>query len=145
MIIRKGILKNRRAETGSQVLFFEFLFLLIVVSIGIITGVTLFFGSEYEFRYVDASVLNFKIRECLINNEIDWNVNGDLYVKCGLSREIVERDYTLEIEKLNDKKIVIVNKAPENCKFERGKSKDNFPKCLESKIEGKSGEKYRVL
>ncbi len=141
----KEIFINRRGEVGSQVLFFEFLFLLIIVSIGIIAGITLFFGSEYEFRHVDAGILNLRIRECLRETEIDWSINGDLYVKCRLNREIVERDYTLEIENLDLKDIVIVNKAPENCKFEGGKSNDNFPKCVEKESKGINGEKYRVL
>jgi hypothetical protein len=84
---------NRKAQAGDQLMVFWFIFLMVILAGGIIAGIYIFFGSEYDFRKVDAQVLNYRVQKCLSENEINWSgtqeLNDDFYQKCRLNKEVI--------------------------------------------------------
>lgn len=142
---------NLRGQLGSQTMVFVFLFLMIVIGVGIVAGVSIFFGSGYDFRGNDAEILNFKTRECLIKEGVDFGLE-----KKDLEKEFFERCRISKESMLNNSLIlkVCVDKDIENCVVENGeiqiggnfnacsfegvKENDAFPICYRAslKVEG---------
>jgi len=82
--------KNKKAQLGEQLTVFAFLFLLVVIGIGIAGGVYIFFGSGYDSRQVEADILNHKVRNCLSENILDDNFKDNFYEICKLNKQSME-------------------------------------------------------
>ncbi len=136
-------MKNKKAQLGDMTMFLAFLTLLIIIGGGIAAGVYIFFGSGYDFRQVDADILNYKIRTCLINSELDeTNFKEDLYQTCKLNKNITEEVLVLRIKK--ETKTLISLNNPQGCLLEGAKENKAFPKCTES-ILTKNQITYTIL
>jgi hypothetical protein len=81
-IIKKG-------QAGDTVMTFSFLFLLVVIFVGIFFGLSIFFGQEIDFRETEAGILNYKLRECVRSNGIEV-ING-IYSSCGIDERATNR------------------------------------------------------
>ncbi len=126
-------MRNSRGDLGDYTMVFAFLFLLVIIGVGIALGVYIFFGSGYDFRIAEAEILNFKVRKCIINNEIN---SDNFYESCKLDKNIVDK-YNLiricknSVECINDRDPLIGEGSRfQACKFEGGKENENFPKCV---------------
>ncbi len=126
---------NKIAQLGSQMMIFAFLFLLFVIGVGIVIGISIFFGEEYEFRKVDADILNYKLRECISQKDINWDLAQDeiekeIFEKCNLNEAILKQDFTISI-KLNGEIKYNLGVASKCSLSEKNKE---FPKCTESNV-----------
>src|SRR3989344_2594357 len=83
---------GRRAQVGDQTIFTFFLFLLIILAVGIVGGVFLFFGPNFDYRQAEADVLSLKVSECMGNNEINPGFWNDFYNICRLNKEVLEEN-----------------------------------------------------
>lgn len=88
---------NKRGEVGDQVMLIVFILLLVLISVGVVSGVLIFFGSEYDFRQASAEVLNYNIRNCLDKEGIDADFFSNLYQRCGLNEGIINSSYIVKI------------------------------------------------
>lgn len=128
---------NSKAQSGNFMFIFWFLFLLILVGGGIALGISMFFGSEYDFRQVDANILNHKLTKCLSENEIDLSqtneeIGSEIYKKCKINPD------------LSDNSLLILIKIGDEQKFKAGpgdatqcalaEKNKNFPRCKSSSI-----------
>ena len=52
----------KKAQTGEGTWLIVFVVMLAIIGLGLLWGMTAFFGVEYDFRGIDAEILNFKIQ-----------------------------------------------------------------------------------
>jgi len=140
---------NKRGELGDQVMLIIFIFLLVLISVGVVSGVLIFFGSEYDFRAVSSEVLNYNIRDCLNKEGLDSNFFGNLYEKCKLNENVINSSYIIKI--CADSKDCISDAGPKfvygdavQCGLKGGIANVNYPRCSirEIKVDGIS---YTVI
>ena len=133
---------NKKAETlGNQLLIFVFLVFIVLVGVGISSGVYIFFSADQDFRQVDAAILNKKITDCLTNNEIISpqqlsEPTEKFYKICALNKQVIENYFTLSIE-LND--LPVFKLKDSNLCALSNKNKQ-FPICESSIIQTKQGK-----
>ena len=61
---------NRRAQTvGNQVMGIAFVFFLVLIAGGVVLGIYIYFGTPYDYKKIDASILNYKIKDCIENRD----------------------------------------------------------------------------
>lgn len=149
MQISKIKIIGKRGELGDQVMLIVFIFLLVLISVGVVSGVLIFFGSEYDFRAVSSEVLNYNIRDCLNREGIDSNFFGNLYVKCGLNEKVINSSYIIKI--CADSKDCISDAEPKfvygdavQCGLRGTFSNVNYPRCTIKEIKN-DGIIYSVI
>ncbi len=142
---------NRKGEVGNQVMFFSFLFLLFVIAVGIVAGVALFYGFDYEFRNVEAELLRVQTERCVLNNELNDSFRDNFFDKCGFNKDVIENS-GLKIRVCidgndcitEDKAYISVGSNFQTCDFEGAKANDAFPKCVK-KIFVKEGRNIEII
>ncbi len=140
---------NRRGQLGNQMMIFPFLFLIFIISVGIVAGVYLFFGAGYDFREVDAELLNYKVRKCIVEGEIGAEFWSDFFEKCGIDEVVMlENDLILRICEGDcaiggDAKVQIGGNF-QACRFKGVKENDAFPRCVDESV-SKNGVEYSVI
>ena len=130
---------NKKAQIGEQIMVFPFLFILVVICVGIAIGVYIFFGGGYDFRQVDADILSYKIGNCILDNEVNEEFWSDLYTKCRLNKEVLDKYSLFRVSYGGDEKFSTGGDF-EQCGF-KGKN-EKYPQC--SKKEFVKGE-MRVI
>jgi hypothetical protein len=141
LILKRGVkLKNKRAQLGDQVMIIPFLFLLIVIGIGITAGVYLFYGAEYDFRQVQADILNFRVKNCVLDKEIDFSSETDFFEKCGIFFGVQKKEVLIEISSDGER---IFGWGDETACLLSGKN-DEYPKCKITEFE-KNEKTFKVL
>ncbi len=145
---------DKRGE-GDKILGFGFFFLLLMIIVGIAVGVYIVYGSGYDFRQVEAEILNSKILDCIKSNlgyleSINQMAEGDsdrrnelkreFYKKCGLNVQVLE-NYNLAMVEKNGEIIFSSGGDFEQCKFIA--SHTSYPKCAYGSI-NLSGAEYKV-
>lgn len=121
---------DKKGELGNQVMLFSFFFLLVVIGVGIVAGVWLFYGQGYDFRQAEAEVLNYEIKKCLVNEKIDKSSFADeFYEKCRLNKEVVEQGI---VKIIRDNEIVFSIGDEVQCGL--SEKNENYPKCVEREI-----------
>jgi hypothetical protein len=137
---------QRRAQVGEQMMVFWFVFLLLLVGGGIYAGVYIFFGSEYDFRKVDAEILNYRVEKCLIENEIDFGnlsgeIGGNFYEKCRLNQGIINETFFILVN-ATGKEYEAGPGDRQQCSL--GELNDKYLRC-KGKTFVKNGKEYSVL
>jgi hypothetical protein len=77
-------------EGGEAVMFPVFLFILIIIGVGIVAGVFIFFGGDIDYRVSDASLLYTKVARCLSQADLSSKSFDDLYSICGISEKVLK-------------------------------------------------------
>lgn len=92
MLLKKG-------ATGEQASIIYFLFLALIIGVSIGFAIWIFYGSGYDFREAEANLLNYKIKECMANNEINdvFFDKNNFYNLCGLDKKIIEKNNLIKI------------------------------------------------
>jgi len=128
-------MNKKKAQAGNQLMFIPFIFLLVIVAGGIAIGVYMFYNAEYDLREIDSEILNYKIKECILNQDLNWELNkqdfeSEFLEKCKLNKEVLHLENTFVILlKCNDEvKYDLGNEV--NCGLSE-KNKD-YPKCTDS-------------
>ena len=63
---------------GESLMFFIFILIMIIVSVGIVSGFYIFFGQGYDFREAEAEILANKFISCLDRNSERLNEGFDI-------------------------------------------------------------------
>jgi len=92
MLLKKG-------ASGDQAGIVWFLLLAAIIGASIGFAIWIFYGSGYDFREAEANLLNYKIKECMIKNEITeaFFDKNNFYNLCGLNKEIIEKNNLIKI------------------------------------------------
>jgi hypothetical protein len=89
-------MKHKKAVAGSGTMIFLFFIVVFVIFAAISAGLYMFYGAEYDFRQIDASLLNYKIKTCLEENDISFTgkeqFESDLYATCNINKEVIEEN-----------------------------------------------------
>src|SRR3989344_6502072 len=128
---------NKKAETGDQIMFFPFIFIMLVIAAGIVTGVLLFYGEKYDARANDAYTLNYHIKNCLSNNDLN-SIKIDFYIACNIHKDsLAGHKIGFKICENKEAEECIVSTTPlassgsnfEACLFTGAKNNKNYPSC----------------
>ncbi len=125
-------MKNKKAQAHEILpLALWFGFLLTIILVSIIGGLSIFFGKEYDFRQADASLLQEKISECIKQNpSIIEKQSADIQEfleKCKIDKTIQEKNFLIQINKNNEQFIKIGKGDITQCQL--AEENKNFPKC----------------
>ncbi len=143
---------DKRGAVGHQIMAFSYLFILFMLALGIVLGVLIVYGENYDFKESDSSVLNYKIRDCILHNEIKegfFNENV-FYDACGLNKKaLLDNKYMIKICNTEDcvestSFKISLGSNFDSCLFEGAKENKLFPKCDISEIE-KNSEKFFIV
>ena len=122
-----------RGQLGDQLSLFYFIFLIAVLTIGVSTGVYLFYGEGYDARFSNSNAMADEIEKCFKANfalhelnEIDLEV---LSSACSFELKIVEDNFVLGIYR--DNNLILNNGNLESCLFEGAKGNKEYPVCIE--------------
>jgi len=113
-------------------MFIAFLFLLTVIAAGIAGGIFIFYGQGYEFRQIDADILNKKVKSCLSNNEVNLEDENEIFETCNLNKQSIEENF-----------FIIIKTPEEDYQFGRSdevscdlaEKNKNFPVCATSTLD----------
>lgn len=143
---------NKKGETGEQISVFMFLFLLLIIGVGIVAGVFIFFGKGYDYRESEAGLLNYKIEECLMENELttDFFKAENFFEKCKLNKGIIEENSIIRIcsgveNCANvDKGLLDIGSNFQSCGFEGVKKNRAYPLCVTGEL-NKGEKKFTII
>jgi len=130
---------NKKAEAGDQIMIFAFLLILFIIGGGIAFGVSLFFTSDYDTRQVDADLLNYKIKSCLSDNDIDFSNPKNFYTTCNINKNITQ-EFFLILIKQNQKEVFNYHGDETQCSL--SEKNPNYPKCTNSTLIKNNNEYY---
>ena len=129
------IMLNKKADAGDFAMIFSFIFLLLIVGVGIVAGVIIVFGSEYDFRQAEAETLNYAIKNCISENQDYFSsitkdtLKNELYGKCRLNKDVVEKNNIIKIDR-NDEILFLFGDSVK-CGI---KGNENYPKCSQDTL-----------
>lgn len=114
-------------------LFIAFFAILLIIALAIISGTAAFFRHEYDFRGVDATTFAAKIRECLIQNEIDFQTE-EFFKKCKIKKEVVDKHFTLIIEDKSSGEIIFTAGGADKTACVLWEKNKGYPICATTEI-----------
>jgi len=126
------MISNNKAQLGNQILIFQFIFLILLISIGLFAGISLFFSQEYNYKLQDASLLNSKIRSCLSSNNLSQNPDEfkqQLFSICSINQKVIEENFIVKI-KLNSH--TLYNHKADETVCSLSDKNPEFPRCISS-------------
>ncbi|MBS3073008.1 hypothetical protein J4477_04200 [Candidatus Pacearchaeota archaeon] len=154
-LANQRLLIDKRGEKLFSIWWF---IIIIIVGLGIITGVNLFYSFNLDVRSLESDILANKVIKCVadsggINVDI-LNEDFDLYSKCEISQSVLENNkYFVKISVMDffSGNVLIEHKYGNNV-FERDceiKSKliaQNYPECSEKTVYviDSDGNKYLI-
>lgn len=81
---------SRKGQAGEMIPVFAFLCLLVIIGLGIFVSIYFFFGAGYDFRQVDADILNYNIRSCISENILNENFKANIYEICKIDEKVIK-------------------------------------------------------
>lgn len=139
----------KKATGGQQLTIFPFLFLMMMIGLGITAGVWMFYGKGYDFRQAESSLLNYKLTSCILEKDIDFTKDS-IYDLCNLNKEIIEKNNIIKICK--NSQDCVDSSSPlffsgsnfQGCFFTGAKQNDAYPKCSLVSIK-KQSDTYQII
>lgn len=145
------MIKNKKADLGDMTMVFAFLFLLIISDLGILAGIWIFYGSGYDAREAEASLLNYKIKDCILNNEISDDITEEIFFElCSLNKKAIEANNIIKLCKNepqcvdSDTPLFFSGSNFQSCLFEGAKKNENFPQCKTTSFQ-KNSDTYQII
>lgn len=125
---------KKRAELGDNIMIVFDMIIYIIIALGIVTGISLFFGSEYDTRISDAAQINYMISNCIQNNQFDFDLEQkDLlpffYQTCNLNQEVINQYLGFNIERNG---VVLLKQNYDHTLCKLTARNPQLPKCSES-------------
>jgi len=129
---------NKKGEFSKQIMIIPFLFLIIVIALGIALGVGLYYGPGYDFRNVDASALSNRVEKCLNENSNLLLDANKFYETCKIKKEVLEnskfilkvcKGLSLEDCASSENYIISSGSGFENCFLTGAKENKGYLKC----------------
>ena len=138
-------MKNKKA-VGEQIMVFVFFFIVLIIVLGITAGIYIFFGSEYEFKKVDADILALGISQCIKNNQIDFSqdeeqLREEFYNNCRFNKEVIEEYFVYQIS-INDEPKLSLKASQTDCAL--GEKSEKYPRCTSVNFSHNS-QKFIIL
>ncbi len=140
---------NKKAETeaGEFLMLIAYMMVMVAIGFGIWAGTSFFFSAEYDFRTVDAELLNNKISACIQNNNINWDqsdkntLTQEFLTKCQLNQKILNSSLFILV-KSNDLQLIRLGKGDEvQCNLS---DKNNlYLRCFNSTLQNEN-RKYFI-
>lgn len=127
---------NLKGSLGDQLMIFNFIFLLLIISIAIIAGVSLFYGFDYDSRSWEAEAFSQSVKKCVEQVGMEYLDQSSFLVECGFVQDISDKGLDIKIciddgNCIEEKDPLIVYGSNfEICGFSE-KENENFPKCFQ--------------
>lgn len=123
---------NRRGEVGDQLYLAYFIFILLMITGGIVLGSYLTSGKDYDIRSVDAEILERKIVSCLSETEeLTAQKIADLYSTCAIQERDLEKGLIIEINSQTQKLFTYGNVVA--CGL--ADKSVNYPRCSTTSVQ----------
>ena len=145
---------NKKAESGQQVMVFAFLFLLVLIGMGIVGGVVVYYGKGADFRKIDSEILNYRIRECLSESINLQQFKENFSSLCSLNKTVLEdKGFTIKVcqdlspeECANSKESIfeLGNTHIQACFINAAENNPEYVKCTKTEFFDK-GEKFSII
>ena len=137
---------NRRGG-GEEIMFFAFFFIISIIALGIVLGVSIFFVKEYDFRMAEAQSLALHVYDCF--QDEDFFVDGfeeDFFSKCKINENVFGKHLVYVKSLSDDNKIFLigVNDYRNQCFFNNVEDNLDLPRCVNETIM-KQGEKFHFI
>ena len=139
---------NKKAALGEQVFgIFEIILFISILGVSIASGTYLFYGKGYDLREAEANLLNYKVKNCVIENKVDADFFSSFFDKCKLDKAIIEKNNIFKIC-LNSEDCINAEKA----EFQSGSNfvacglnyKRSPIKCAVDEL-AKNGERFQIV
>jgi len=145
-------------KRGSEKLFsIWWLFVLIIVGIGIIAGVYIFYSAEVNIKEVEAELLSNKLMDCIVEQgfliEDIFEKNFDISKKCSINQEVIESgDFYFNISLYDENKKLLresiflgTSSFEKHCQVvEETKEAKKYPMCFERIEKGLYSEEGKL-
>jgi hypothetical protein len=125
---------------GERVLSFYWMVILVLIAIGIVSGVYIFFSKPMDVRQTESILLTDKLINCFIENGVLKEVKGEIDRTCGIDMNDKTGSYNnvqyyIEV-KINSNPVTIFKKGDESYRAFCGqeKSRINIPYCTKRKV-----------
>jgi len=134
---------DKKGEMGNQVFGgFGYLMLLLILGVGIVGDVAIFYGKDIDCRGVEAKQMSWKIENCILQGKVELDKipgNEDyFYEKCGINRATAEKYFVIGVKK--DGQDIFKLKDTVSCSFEGTSNNLYFPACSKERFEEGSHE-----
>lgn len=128
-----------------EVLSIWWFFILVIIGVGIVAGMTMFYGAEADTRNIEMNMLSDNILGCITNNGfIDSNLMSNdfndvsLMVKCGLAEDMFNTSSKLyfSVKVFDEQKLVreissSMKSFEKDCEVAKGlREAKNYPICV---------------
>ncbi|MBU0760877.1 MAG: hypothetical protein KJ600_02240 [Nanoarchaeota archaeon] len=139
---------RKKAQGGDMMMIITFTFIVVVMGTLLAIGVGMFFGSEYDFREVDANILLYKIEKCIANENIDFSLSEkefekEFFEKCELNKNSTEKNFLVFISLGEDDKLKYKTGDEKLCAL--SERNEDFPLCKTGKIVKNVGEEQLTI
>ncbi|MCX8158931.1 MAG: hypothetical protein N3D20_01420 [Candidatus Pacearchaeota archaeon] len=130
--------KNKKGQLGKQMMLFYFIFLLIIIGLGIVGGIYIFFGKEYDFREREANLISYKVERCIAESDNIEQIKNNFYSACGIKKEVFEKTNAIRVLDGND--VLYSYGDVTLCEGKEIEKSEEYPKCF-VKVFGK----YKII
>jgi hypothetical protein len=143
---------SKKGNAGNQIMIVPYLFIIVIISMGIASGMWIFFGSPPDFRPVDSTILSYNIQRCILENEVNSEFTGNFFKNCWISQNVTEKYYDIKICLNKDSVGCIEDNSPlfisgsnfQICGISGIEGNANYPVCVKKTII-KGDKKYSIL
>lgn len=143
---------NKLGQLGETMLLPAVLFVMVIIAVGMVVGVSLVLGSDYEFRKVDSKILNYQLKECIIDSS-SGNIRENVFSNCNINKNVIENNkmFFKICEGINAQEcssssnsLVMSGSNFESCFFIAAKENYEYPKCTISEF-SLDGKHYSII
>lgn len=125
----------KKGALGEDVMSFSWLFLIFFVTVGIVGGVVMFFGSDVDVRGIESAQLVATVRTCIMDHRL--NVEATLSLEqlatmCNIDAGVVEDVFVFALYK-NELQILNVGDTV-SCDFKGAEKNMYYPRCREERF-----------
>ncbi|MBX4211923.1 hypothetical protein KW787_00505 [Candidatus Pacearchaeota archaeon] len=136
-----------RGQVDSQLAGFIFIFVCLLIIGGVVAGNTIALGDDFNYKPLDAAILNAQVQKCLSLHDIS-KISSDFYATCGINESIIKKYYRIKIcdtvECIGSKGIFSTEGDFEICGITGINKNSNYPSCSTSQILI-SSKKYTII
>lgn len=134
-------------NASSELLSIWWFFVLVIIAVGIVLGVTIFYGAKIDVRAIEAETLTNKLGDCMIGNgELKFpifQINSDIFNFCSLNKEMLNDSGNYYISIIAKKGSETVSLKYGNYGFEKDcliaeamREAKNYPRCSKKSFSG---------
>jgi hypothetical protein len=136
-------------KKGDEKLLSVWMFIIwILVALGVVLGVMIFYSAEADVRYLQAGILSLRVSDCIFSDgyvdEKFLKEDFDIFSYCNIDKKLFdENKLFLRVEVIDSvssdsllkKEIVYGNKDFEiQCKIREGAEAKNFARCVKKRF-----------